>query len=379
MKSKLDDLPEFATTRRICARCVGEGSILHPTCGGRGYTEKVTGNYGSENFCRDWILEHVSEKARKALSFCKFYYDGSVDSEMTFTLPVEDGKYIVEFIQAFKDLSEATGQGIDVAGAGMHIAVLVDGCGGKYPVTGASLDNGKLNNFANEVAKLLPAMYLLASSGKQSRKLYYREAQISNQKYSAIHVLNGALEFRLFETCYDRPTAVIEFLGVIDKALEFYADPSKKVEKQDVTFPIFEGKTTRRFVRTSDQIRVIRKQFALIKPEGLTIKEIETTRNVKITIAEVKKKESLQVKELKKLFKEHISSFELAVDGPLTRAEEGRLQNLRAQARLTGGHYSDKQLKAMAMGLRVPELDEKKYIENNKPAIVGRISKRLAV
>lgn len=352
-----------------CQGCMGEGGATCSHCAGDGVIRtRIGGNWGSEDYCRDFILSSVSEEAKASLNYSRFYYDGSVDSEMTFTLPVEKAEYIVEFVNAFNALAEAVGNGMDVDGAGMHIAVLADGCDGRYPVPSSiSLDHNGLLNFQEEVTKLLPAMFLAASGGKYSRPLRYRYPQISSNKYSAIHALNGCLEYRLFETCYDRPDAIYEFLGMIAKTLEFYKNPNKRIVRQNKPYPFYSKTGTKKFVETPEQIRIIKKQLRYVLPSGITVKEFEVSRGVRLSVVEAEREQAKKVNEIKVLFQEYAKAYRTAIERPLTRSEESRLAELRESARLRGIGASDMQLRAAAIGLASPVVDERQFIRNNMP------------
>lgn len=360
-----------------CAACLGRGHFTCQSCQGSSIVRTRTGHdWSSASYCQSWILENVSPAARAALNYAKFYYDGSVDSEMTFTLPIGKGEHIVEFIEAFKKMSEEIGSGIDTDGAGMHIAVMKRGCRGKYPVTTTSLDGDKLDNFITEVTKLMPAMFLLASASDKSRPYRYRIPRISNDKYSAIHILRGCLEFRLFETCYERPTAVYEFLGVMDRALEFYHDPSKKVERIGVDYPFIAKKGTSKFVETVEQVRVIKKQLKYVVPKDTTIKEIQLTRGVKVSIGELNKKEKERLGELRRLFQEHVRAYTVALERPLSQREKAILREIRQENRTYNFGMTEQQMKARAMGISLPILNEEEFIRQNTPRLSADIKVR---
>lgn len=360
-----------------CTACLGRGHFTCQNCQGSSIVRTRTGHqWSSKSYCQSWILENVSPAARAALNYCKFYYDGSVDSEMTFTLPTGKGEYIVEFIEAFKKMSQEIGSGMDTDGAGMHIAVMKNGCRGKYPVTTTTLESPKLDNFIREVTKLMPAMFLLASASDKSRPYRYRMPQISNSKYSAIHVLSGCLEFRLFETCYERPTAVYEFLGVIDRALEFYHDPSKKVERIGIDYPFIAKKGTSKFVETVEQVRVIKKQLKYVVPKDTTIKEIQLTRGVKVSLGELNKKEKERLGELRRLFQEHVRAYTVALERPLSQREEAILREVRQENRTYNFGMTEQQMKARVMGISLPNLNEEGFIRQNTPRLSADIKVR---
>ena len=135
--------------------------------------------------------------------------------------------------EAFKVFGLKASKGnVNVQGSGMHIAVLPEGCAGKYPVRSIRLDTAGLRNFQTEMTKLLPALYFVGTAGHRSRAMTYRTPRISHDsKYSAVYTQNGTIfEYRVFETCYDRPEAVYEYIQVISNSLKFYANPNLKVK-----------------------------------------------------------------------------------------------------------------------------------------------------
>lgn len=365
------------TIRRLvvptrCESCNGVGRWRCDTCDGAGKKQvRVGHSFGDVEYCQEYILDNISEDCKKAINYSRFYYDGSVDSELTFTIPVMDAHYAVEVIRAFKKLADKNGAGLDVAGAGMHIAVLKEGCGGQYPVRGVILDGDKLDNFITQVTKLLPAMFLLGSGGSYSRPFNYRRPQITNEKYSAIHVLNGCLEFRLFETCYDRPEAIYEFFGVISKALEFYANPDKKVESIGKTYPFVATGGTKKFLQTKEQAQIIKRQLKYLKPEGLKIAEIEQTRGVKVSVKEADNAVQEKIARLKALFTEHVKIYEYSLNRPLNSSEERQLAQLRAENRDWCRGWTEADMKAMVVGITSKKPKEKDFIASGLKRVVN--------
>ena len=80
------------TDEVTCNACYGEGNRECSMCEGTGevYEEYSSDSeFGSVDYCDEFIQEQLSAEAKQALIYGRFYNDGSVDSEYTFTIPVE--------------------------------------------------------------------------------------------------------------------------------------------------------------------------------------------------------------------------------------------------------------------------------------------------
>lgn len=311
-----------------CDECGGEGRVECENCGGSGrcYNEEAW----DCDTCGEWILNYVSDKAREALTYSDFYYDGSVDSEMTLTIPVKNAEYLVEYLDAFDALSEEIGNGLETGGAGLHISIIPACSNGYYPAPNNSLPAVKWNNFKREVTKLLPALYMLASADEVSRGLNYRRPQISDEeKYSAIFAYRrSSIEYRLFETCYHNPEMVKEYVEVIAKTLRFYNNPRLKVATLEKTFPIIEGENkTSRFYQTPDNIMILRKQLKYVKPDGRSISELMKSRQVP-NITELKKLQSAKSAQLRKQWYADKKRIETVKKQPLTERQLQQMNEL---------------------------------------------------
>lgn len=242
--------------------------------------------------CHSYILDKISDDAREALVYSSFFVDGSVDSELTFTYMLDDLKYVVEVIKAFKSLANKIGNGLEVEGAGMHVAIL-NSKHGEYP-EGNKLVVSKFNNMKYTVSHLMPALFFLASSCWRSRGLGYRLPRVERSKYSAINGTTGALEFRVFETCYDNPEIIYDFVCVIAKCLQFYSP--KKVD-----FSFFgtigelgmgqHGTDLGRFYTSVKHLDALDAGLEILKPNHKTIEELKRERNFRVTREKLVKKE----------------------------------------------------------------------------------------
>ena len=359
------DLTEEVT----CDGCYGEGTRECGECEGSGevYNEYSSdGEFGSVDSCDEFIQEQLSAEAKEALIYGRFYNDGSVDSEYTFTIPVEKVNVLPEFIDSFNKLAEAVGNGMDVYGAGMHIAVLPTASNGRYPVPSAvELNPEGLQNFKTEVTKLLPALFVAATSGNFTRCLNYRNPQIGLDKYSAIHVVNGrCFEFRLFETCYQRPEAVFEFLETISRTLEYYKDPSKKVEVQGKEFVFYDREGLKGFTSTPDQVRIIKKQLKMVIGKGVTLKEFTKTRELDLSVQSRNKEFNKKVSRTRKMYKEALADFQHRVSRPLTSYERERLRDYENYGYYEGRDLTMEQKIAHVRSISDPGTEEQ-FINRN--------------
>ena len=357
------------TEEITCDDCYGDGHIDCSECEGSGevYEEYSSdGEFGSVDYCEEFIMEQLSDEAKEALIYGRFYNDGSVDSEYTFTIPVEKVNVLPEFINSFNKLAEAVGNGMDVDGAGMHIAVLPTASNGRYPVPSTvELNPEGLQNFTTEVTKLLPALFIAATSGNFTRALNYRNPKIERDKYSAIHVVNGrCLEYRLFETCYQRPEAVFEFLETISRTLEYYKDPSKKVEVQGKEFVFYDREGLRGFTSTPDQVRIIKKQLKMVIGKNVTLKSFAQARELDLSVQTRNKDFAKRLSRTRKMYKEALADFQHRVSRPLTSYEREQLRDYENYGYYEGREWTMEQKIAHVRSISDPGTEEQ-FINRN--------------
>lgn len=314
-----------------CDECNGEGRVECNYCNGSGRASNE--EHYDEDYCHNFLLENVSEEARKHLTYGKFYYDGSVDSEFTFTIPIEHSADLPQWIEAFNKLgNDEIGNGVDTGGAGLHVSVIPEYSKGDYPIhsNNYQFPSRNIENFKTEVQKLLPALFFLASANKVSRSFEYRAPRISDSdKYSAIFTHSDTtLEYRLFETCYNEPEKIFEYIEVIANTLEFYTDPTKKVEMLGKQFD-FGGRGTgvNRFYNTPEKINILRYQLKYLRPEGVKLAQLFKERGVH-TITELRKTHSKQTSELRKKYKDIVERNKTLKETPLSDYQEERKREL---------------------------------------------------
>lgn len=292
-----------------CSICGGTNIVACSTCEGTGTVKsKVTMSIPQTD---KFIMNHVSPEAREALVYHQTYFDGSVDTETTFTLKLSDVRYAIEFIKAFKDLAEYLQTDLNTSGAGMHICILNSpDC--NYP-GGNKLDTRRANNFKKSMTHLLPALFFLASSCHASRRLNYRIPQIAlNYKYGAISGQKGCFEYRVFETCYDRPEAILDDLCVIANTLQFYHYREKslpffgKIGKfgfKDI------GVGIERFYTTETNYAALMAGVKVLKPSYKSMYALRKERNFRITLDKIRKKETVLEAEWASSYEEFVTDL----------------------------------------------------------------------
>jgi len=235
-----------------CDDCCGTGSVECSECGGMGYftdddgdeiececcwgrgTEECAncngeGGWRDENiddsvdydYIYDCIQNELTQEQRKCITFQDVGNDGSVNTEWTFTIPIEMAVELPEYLKAFRSAGLR-----NIDNAGLHISILNDG-----NINECSLDNQKLDNFKKEASKLM--IGLIASSTPSQRIRGYRFCYpvISDtEKYSAIYTHSKKyLEFRIFHVCYDKPEHIYSYIRAIAGMMKYYSNTKCKI------------------------------------------------------------------------------------------------------------------------------------------------------
>lgn len=280
-------------TSRRCTRCDGNGvadvvdnHIVDCTACNNGLTSCSTKHINWDEYnCKKFIYEQLPSNVKNGIVYSKFYNDGSVDSEFTFTLPIKHAVHVIDVINAFKKLADTVDQGCDTRGAGMHIAIMHSPTG-TYP-RGCSLDIASRNTMSVYLKKLMPALFFLGSSNYRSRMLRFREPRMSTSKYSAINYGNNVLEYRVFETCYQNPEMFKEYVEVIGRSLEYYTpgsdtpEPSLLTKKYSFVSPL--GTTIARFFSDPKTLAALDETLPYLLPKSRTIEEVKNERSFKYT------------------------------------------------------------------------------------------------
>lgn len=268
-----------------------------------------------EDECNTFIQNQVSDDSKKLTDYAEFYEDGSVDSELTYTISIRGDdmaksyEAMKDYIHAFKALADEIGNGMETEGAGMHISVL-NSEDGNYP-GGNSVDSVKTGNFMKAMTPLMPAFMFLASCDYVSRGLHYRAPRVARDKYNAIHI-SSSFEYRAFETCYQDVERLGDYLVVIAQSLQFY--------KKDLVVPAFMGKIGKlgfnasgegvgRFYVTADHMKALYDGLKILKPNYYTIEDLKKQRNFKGDLKSLETKEKTMELEWRKEYEENAKTL----------------------------------------------------------------------
>lgn len=270
-----------------CGNCDGEYQNVCGYCDGAGESDPENRQWADTEVCQQYIVDQLPKSAKDAIKYIRFYRDGSVDSECTVTVPIDKAHLLVHFLQAWTKLGEAIGNGMEIEKAGMHISILNDPtC---YYTPGADLN--RLNpeyvaNFKEAMLPLLPALYFLASPSQQSRGLSYRTPRIDSRKggvYPAICTHDNTIfEYRIFETCYDNPLMLVDFLIVIANTLKFYSPDRVNTTMKIGNLGIKEGRGLDRFYYTPKHLLALDKGLVWLKPDYKSIAQLKLERDFKV-------------------------------------------------------------------------------------------------
>ncbi len=247
-----------------------------------------------------------------ALKYSKFYVDHSVDTEWTMTLSLEDAsviQHLPEIIRIFTSIGEKLGNGTSSRGAGFHMALL-NSEGAVYPTSNGQMDH--FNNFRKSMSLLMPALFFMGSSTEKSRPLRYRQPVVrtsSDGKYNAINYTGGALEFRVFETCYERPEAVFEYIITMARCMKFWTPtftPSglRKVITR-CKFGTEENESLERFYKKEKHVRLLDEGLKILKPRSMTVTELKAYRKFNVTVASIKRKQAEYAEDIELRYREY--------------------------------------------------------------------------
>lgn len=261
------------------------------------------------------------------LMFSKVYTDSETEWTTTLLLKrAEDVLFVPHLVDAFNALATANGNGIDVQGSGMHTA-FIEGEKGVYPSERPTAAKLKLfNNFAKSMRPLLPALYFLGANRIDSdgnaitRSTSPRQPKISaDDKYSAVAYRYGALEFRVFDTCYDNRDQLLDNIVVMAQGVskywkEKYVKPAVKMTGQ-VYFGTSEccnsyvNRLSSLYV-VRDHIVLLNKGLRCLKQPYYTVKEVKQQRHFNVTVRHIK--EVLNTDAVRSSYERHLQQLEAA-------------------------------------------------------------------
>lgn len=333
-----------------CEECDNEGWYSNCEYCEEGYVtteeEHQESNFSSNKFCQEYIMERLAEYGlatyddtksfvtghdgygshwhpQYPLTYAEFYTDGSVDSEFTFTLDLNESRSILllpKFLDIFKEFAKEAGNSFDVGGAGMHMALInSEDC--SYPTREnvTSTDMARFANFQRSLNLLMPAMFFLASHNEKSRGLNYRNPCVGNSTHrTAIDYRGGALEFRLFDTCYDNPEAILDNVVVMGNVMKYWNDRFKPIALEKITrrylFGVENSQDLERHYITEEHFDLLNAGLRLIKPAYYTIGEVKQQRKFTKTKSFAKNAEKRRLKEAEIEYKEYENRFEWSIE-----------------------------------------------------------------
>lgn len=297
-----------------CADCV-EGYNRCDDCDGEGYTNDHS-DWSDEEDCQEFILGRLPRETRAKLNYIEFYNDGSVDSEITATLPIEEAWRGIELIEAMNSLGREVGKGLETDSAGLHLTLLTSST---YP-TYKPLDADKITNFSKQMTKLMPALFAGATHNGYTRGLYYRRPGVSPDKsgvYPAICTHDDTcLEYRVFDPCYDQPEALLEKIQVIARTIEYYSDKqvNLKARKFHLSLPSSSGEIGQ--LRTSldslSQLQALDETIKYLKPRGTSLKAFKLARQLDVQASELRAKLAKAKRDLRLEYKAYLLDFRAA-------------------------------------------------------------------
>ena len=348
----------------ICTNCDGDGRLDCEECDGTGYVQSG-GQFSDSDDCLNFILAQVEgyTNTRRInnngayeehnpfewMKYAQFYYDGSVDSELTFTIEnsVEAVRYLPSVVKAFSDLADEVGNGMDTRGAGMHMALLFSE-NGVYPDEAANynqetldrmrqenywdhlpevstrIPDNQLRNFKRSLTQLLPALYFLGSPNEVSRGMSYRMPYVSideddrgqggSSKYCAITYRYGAIEYRIFETCYDNPEVILDNVVVMANSIRYlseeYISPGVDKKTKIIRFGADGDNSVARFYRTSEHLDALNLGLQRLKPSYYTIKQLKQARKFSYTKHHANGERNRIVKVAEKAYEEYSERYD---------------------------------------------------------------------
>jgi hypothetical protein len=292
------------------------------------------------------------------LTYAEFYFDGSVDSEFTFTLMLDTPRNVFllpKIVKAFNSLAKEVGNGVDVRGAGMHMA-WINSNNGVYPTRGTSADESRFYNYRKSMRMLLPALYFLGTGHEQTRGLGFRRPDVSSGSHrTAIDYRGGALEFRVFDTCYDKPNQILDNIVVMANSMKYWKSSfvSSGVEKitSRVKFGVDSSNRLDRFYVTYTHLDLLNFGLERLKPSYRTISQLKKQRKFTTDKRSLRKSKKEQERAAEAEYQEYADRFEFNVDANrmyllLTGATESsiaeRLDEERKRKKSLRQYVSDK-------------------------------------
>lgn len=269
-----------------------------------------------EDECEDWIWSKLTDKDKQCIVFKQFYNDHSVDSELTFTISLKDPQAVFilpKIVKIFTELADEMNCEIDVRGAGMHMALLQTK-DAHYPSRPKVENSVRFQNFRKSMTMLLPALFFLGTANEKTRALRYRLPMISgNSKYCAIAYRGGALEYRVFDTCYDAPDHILDNVIVMANTIGFWSAIYKpvKVPVHHARFGTERGYTDLKYLYvTNDHLKLLNTGLDLLAPKYKTVSESKLQRKFDIDEKQIDEQEKERLKTVELDYREYEERYE---------------------------------------------------------------------
>jgi hypothetical protein len=277
-----------------CQVCQGDGYVT---------SQAENGFSASERGCQKFIMQELKQygladddlKPTGALKYLRFYNDGSVDSECTFTIWLRDPSDVFQALHVFEVWNKLGAKFKEYTGTDMDTRSEAT-----YPSGFTSEQWDMARNFKESMNSLMPALYFLASANDFSRGLRYRNPGVGiDDKYYAIAVRHGAVEFRVFDTCYDNIEQALDNVVVMANCMKLWsATPVKtpvqrKFSGMTYRFGVDSGNDLKRLYQTNTHIDLLNVGLQFIKPNYMKVRELKRMRKFNITkrtIADIPKR-----------------------------------------------------------------------------------------
>lgn len=381
-------------------RCENDCDEGYRTCSECGGNWRRNGESWSDENCLRFILERVgitnhqnnsrtytyNPSTSEWLQFARFMVDGSVDSEITFTVRLDDPENVIrvlDMVDAFKALGEAIGNGMNVDGAGLHMSWLfTEDCSyyserhGDYPPESRpyNYSERELRNFRRAMHHMMPALFFLAApanGGNWTRGMGYRNPEVSlfGGAYYAIHVNYGAMEFRVFDTCYDNMEQVLDNIVVMSNCLKYltrtYTGP-----RSDMAHYLFGNdadRTLDRLYYEENTLDLLYRHLDKLKPSYYTMRQLRKQRGFTLDKGVLKRREETIRRNAELAWKEYDDRWKVLFDIRAEEAKHTYMQNFVERADLQEiTKLSDKRIRELV------EADIKAYLERQKATRIKR-------
>lgn len=210
-----------STGHAKCEMCNGTGNIECLDCHGDWEEKQENKEAWNPNTCKEAIHNKlITENIHPEFTYSKVYRDGTVDTEWTFTIPIDNAEMLPSILKVFKEALEPCTGFWEDHNAGLHIALMTSG-----NMNDSSLDPARVETLKEYAKRLLFGMYACGTAKSYTRPWQYRKPQINERdKYSAINCKNNQLlEFRFFDPCYEAPNRILDYIRIMSAIVQFYA------------------------------------------------------------------------------------------------------------------------------------------------------------